>query len=135
MPAEEADIGPRDPEDHDGYVPVVYAEDLDEAERYCQLLEDHDIPAIVDEDYEGLDTPDGADIRQGVPVLAPEIFREEAGGLIQQLEEMDPMIDENGEFVQDDDAFNGEAGGSLDHDDYDEDEGLDALAEEEDEKD
>lgn len=134
MPAEEADIEPMDPEDHDGYVPVVYAEDLDEAERYCQLLEDHDIPAIVDEDYEGLDTPDGVDIHQGVAVLAPEIFRDEAGGLIQRFEEMDPMIDENGEFIQDD-AFNGEAGGSLDHDDYDEDEGLDALAEEEDEDD
>lgn len=133
MPAEEADIGPRDPDDYDGYVPVVYAEDLDEAERYCQLLEDHDIPAIVDEDYEGLDTLDSVDIRQGVAVLAPEIFREEAGGLIQRLDEMDPVIDENGEFVQDD-AFNGEAGDSLDHDEDDEDEGLDALAEEEDEE-
>jgi len=102
MTLDEDDFEAAGADEQDEYVPVLYAEDLSEAERYCQLLEDHDIPAIVDEDYEEMDTPN-SDLRQGVAVLAPEAFGEEAGILIEQFEDMNGLIDEDGELIDDDD--------------------------------
>ena len=55
MPVHDEKVGDRGRDEADQYVPVLYAHSVEEAERYCQLLEDHDIPAIVDDDYEDLE--------------------------------------------------------------------------------
>ena len=88
MPVHDEKVGGRGPDEADQYVPVLYAHSVEEAERYCQLLEDHDIPAIVDDDYEDVESFHSSGVRQGVPVLAPGSFREEAQSLIASLEEM-----------------------------------------------
>jgi len=76
------------------FVPAVFARDIDEAEDYRQLLEDHDIPAVVatDDDLKG---PDGQknvqrpSITRGVPVMVPESLLDEAGEIIADREDLD----------------------------------------------
>ena len=132
MALDEDDSEAMDVDELDDFIPVVYAEDLAEAERYCQVLVDHDIPAIVDEEYEDADSADDAGIRQGVAVLAPAALGEEAGSLIEQFEEMNATINENGEFVQDSADYDADeadelADGGRDIIDYDDDDDLGAL--------
>ena len=136
MALDEDDFEAMDLDEQDDFIPILYAEDLAEAERYCQVLVDHDIPAIVDEDYEDIDSLDDAGIRQGIAVLAPSALGEEAGSLIEQFEEINATIDENGEFVQDSADYNeGEAdelaGDGRDTVDYDDDDDLGALGQDE----
>ena len=60
------------------FVPAFFARDLQEAEEYCELLSDHDIPARagVDEELAKGDTEQRVAGRRGmthgVPVLVPE---------------------------------------------------------------
>lgn len=81
-------------EDFGGYVPVVYAHSFEQADWYCQLLEDHDIPAIMDEDYE---PPPARSKRQhsGVPILVPESMLTDAKECISQLDEMESFCEED----------------------------------------
>lgn len=81
------------------YLPVVYARSLDEAEWYCQVLEDHDIPAIMDEDYKS--PLAGGSGRRGVPVLVPESLLEDAQAYIAQLEEMDDFSEDEADEADD----------------------------------
>ncbi len=79
----------------DDYLPAVYARSFDQAEWYCQLLEDHDIPAIMNDDYEPPSVAEKVRGR-GVPVLVPESLLSDARACIRELEDM-------GEFSADDD--------------------------------
>ncbi len=87
------------------YVPVIYGRSVEEAERYCQVLEDHDLPAIVDEDYE----PPEGQVRgargSGVPVLVPETLLEEARGLIAELEDLEELVEEDDLEEDEDEDF------------------------------
>jgi len=127
MPVHDEKVGGRGPDEADQYVPVLYAHSVEEAERYCQLLEDHDIPAIVDDDYEDVESFHSAGVRQGVPVLAPGSFREEAQALIASLEEMGELVDEVGEPLDEGSDRGGDSDLSDDYDYEDEDEGLGEL--------
>jgi hypothetical protein len=83
------------PEEMDDYAPAIFARSPEEAEEYCQLLEDHDIPAVVDEEYQ----PPGKGRRRqkggGVAVLVPESLLEDARAFIAEMEEREKVLDED----------------------------------------
>lgn len=103
------DLERLDADDLGQSVPAVYARSVAEADQYAQLLLDHDIPHVVDEDYEP-DAPADAAARNGsVPVLVPESFLDEARDIIAEFDEMVPFTDEDdqpvGQEFQDDDEY------------------------------
>lgn len=68
------------------YVPVVYARDLDQAEAYKELLADHEIPAMLEEEaLKG---------RRGLPVLVPENLLDEASQVIADFEQNEAFEEE-----------------------------------------
>jgi len=83
------------------YVPVIYGRSVEEAERYCQVLEDHDLPAIVDEDYEPPEGQVRAARGSRVAVLVPETLLEEARSLIAELDELGELVE--GDELEEDD--------------------------------
>jgi len=93
--------------EHADFVPAVFARSMEEAEKYRQLLDDHDIPAIIGsaEHGEGEDSPPSQSSRgfsRGVPVLVPDALLDEAGEVIADSEESDEFaLDE--EYDADDD--------------------------------
>ena len=93
------------------YVPAVFARSPDQAEVFCDLLNDQDVPAIVaadeahgqnDDDEDHTHTPG---IPQGVPVLVPEALLDEASEIIADHEDMDEfeVNEEGGQKHLDDD--------------------------------
>jgi hypothetical protein len=71
------------------FVPAVFARTADEAEEYRELLNDHDIPAIIHEDEEEKPArpgraaaPPRKAMSRGVPVLVPEALLDEASEII-----------------------------------------------------
>jgi hypothetical protein len=92
------------------YVPAVFARSLDEAERYRQLLEDHDVPAVIDGEY-CPPRPRGAP-GECVPVLVPEPLLEDAKGFIADIEET------NG-FLEDEEDYLDACGDPLEDDEFD----------------
>ncbi|MGB2822186.1 MAG: hypothetical protein WBF17_14475 [Phycisphaerae bacterium] len=91
------------------FVPAFLARDLEEAEEYCELLSDHDIPARPGVD-DGVASEAGGEQRladrrgltHGVPVLVPEALLDEASEVIADREEFSEF-DEDDEEVEDDD--------------------------------
>ena len=77
-------------EDDQKYVPVFFARDHEEAERYRDLFEDHDIAAIIGSE-------DDVDAEaEGVPVLVPWVCQEEAREIIADLEDSEVLeVDED----------------------------------------
>lgn len=105
-----------DPEDLGEYAPAVYGQSHEEAEKYRQLLEDHDVPAVIDEDYEPTAARATGTVQEGVPVLVPESLLEEAKGYIASMEEMNELVDNEG-YLDGEDDENGYGGvGGLDID-------------------
>lgn len=79
------------------FVPVVMARSTDEAEQYCELLSDHDIPALVGSNK--VDSPanngklaSGCGVTRGVPVLVPAELLDEAGQIIADREDVDEFL-------------------------------------------
>jgi hypothetical protein len=74
---------------HEDYVPVAFVHDQKEAEFYQALLEDHDIPAIIEEEtdvnFDALD----ADI----PILVPREQQEDAELIIERRSTSDDEFD------------------------------------------
>jgi len=111
--------------DETDFVPAFFARDLDEAEEYCDLLSDHDIPARAGADS-GL--PDSEEAEQqlagqrgmthGVPVLVPESLLDEASEVIADREDFPDYDDEEDEEDEDDDELEL---AELDEDDADDD--------------
>lgn len=102
------------PEEMGDYIPAVYGRCLEEAEKYRQLLEDHDVPAIIDEEYEPGSAQNPGDVTQGVPVLVPESLLDEARAYIASLEEMKELVVEDDYPNDDDDEFGEDQGFELD---------------------
>ena len=97
-------------DDLGGYVPVVYAHSFEQADWYCQLLEDHDIPAITDEDYKPPPGSKSDHHHRGVPILVPKSMLADATECISQLDEMESFceeddIDESDDELGPDDGF------------------------------
>ncbi len=120
------------------YVPAFFARHVDEADEYCELLHDHDIPAragLEDEVIEEMDAEHVAAAQRGmthgVPVLVPESLLDEASEIIadrQDLSEFDELDEEDEEDEdEEDDTFDLSEIDEPDEDfldDEDEEEGL-----------
>jgi hypothetical protein len=73
---------------HD-FVPLLFARNLAEAEFYKSLLEEHDIPVLIeDENTESMGLPDPG---RGVPVLVPD----------EQLVAAEDILEQRGGFSED----------------------------------
>lgn len=79
------------------FVPLVMVRSTNEAEQYCELLSDHDIPALVGGNE--LDSPakngqlaSDCGMTRGVPVLVPEQLLDEAGQVIADREDVDEFL-------------------------------------------
>jgi len=98
-------------ETEDTLVPAVFARSPAEADVYCELLSDHEIPAIVgDEDsLAGGHHPARHGMTHGLPVLVPEPMLDEAGEVIANREESEGLLtvddDDPDEDYDDDDHF------------------------------
>lgn len=107
--AKEEEFEPIGEEQH-GFVPVLVARSRREANDYCQLFSDHDIPAIVgDEDlaeHEQPLKPAGPDLMGGVPVLVEQDMLEEAREIIADREDIEGLqTDGDDELEDEDDDF------------------------------
>ena len=96
----------------DSFVPAVFARSPEEAEVYCELLNDHEIPAVVGDE----DSPIGGQhqvrhgMTHGLPVLVPEPMLDEAGAVIASREESEEMLafndgDPDEDYDDSDDLF------------------------------
>jgi len=92
----------------DEFVPAVVARSTEEAEEYRELLNDHDIPAVVGEIE--VDDPDeehrlarGRGMGRGVPVLVPEAMLDEASEIIADREDDDEFRTDEEEVEEEDD--------------------------------
>ncbi len=75
------------------FVAAVLARSVEEAERFRALLEDHDIPAIIDDVEEVAEDGKEAPVRhgqmaQGISVLVPETLLDEASEVIADVEHL-----------------------------------------------
>ncbi len=92
--------------EYDEYVTAVVARNRGEAEQYRDLLSDHDIPAVVDE--EELDKTEESASRskgivRGVQVLVPEVLLDEASEVIADREEAEDFGVDSEEAISDKD--------------------------------
>lgn len=93
------------PEPSEEFVPAVFARSREQAEMYCELLNDHDIPATVGE----VDDPDaaggtrGRSMARGVPVLVPEVLLDEAGEVIAEREDAEGEFEMGEDELEDED--------------------------------
>ena len=121
-----------DQDEYTDFVPTFLARSTEEAEGYRQLLDDHDIPAIVgtDEDLDEKGSPLEAARRpgmtHGVPVLVPDVLLDEASEVIADRGKIDELDEDDLEEDQDDEfgfseAVEGDAdaAGLLDDEDED----------------
>ncbi len=111
MSPDEEDFGLSE-EEHTGFVPVVVAHSADEAEQYCELLSDHDIPAMIGDNEPETDadkeTPANPRprISRGVSVMVPEALLDEASGVIADREDLDEFrVDDDDDESDDDDEL------------------------------
>jgi len=93
------------------FVPAVFARSIEEAEKYRELLNDHDIPAVMGDEEEEDDStrrPRRRGMTRGVPVLVPEALLDEASEIIadrEQLEEYEISDDEFDNEEDEDETF------------------------------
>jgi len=118
MPLDEEKFDSFEDEAPSDFVPAIFARSVDEAEKYRELLDDHDIPALVGSEDFG-NKKDKRKMSRGVPVLVPESLLDEASEIIAEKEELD-------EFETDDENEEGEdieeISDGADEDDDDDDE-------------
>ncbi|MFP4356096.1 MAG: putative signal transducing protein [Phycisphaerae bacterium] len=90
------DIYESDPTEE--FIEVFQARDDQEAQRIRELLEDHDIPAIIGDE-------DQASLEDELPILVPEEFCEEAQLIIAETEDYEELFDpEDQEYSAEDDG-------------------------------
>ena len=104
----------------DYLTPVLFARDGEEATRYCAMLEDIDIPALV---ADHTDTPARG---LGVPVLVPRSLQERASEILASfgMVESDDEFDD-GEYSDDEEDDDDDLSDDDDEDDDEDDEFLD----------
>jgi hypothetical protein len=89
----------------DGYVNVVFAEDTGQAIEYKQLLENNDIPAVINEQ----ENSDSEMSENEIAVMVPEEYIDEAHVVIESQQAYDDFydfaVDEDEEEDFDNDFF------------------------------
>ncbi len=104
-------------DDESDFVPVVIVPSGDKAERFCQLLDDHDIPAVVATDNEIADSKDSesrvaplAGTTQGVAVLVPAALLGDASQVIADFEDTERFQAADDELDEDEEDDKDEFG-------------------------
>jgi hypothetical protein len=107
MPAEDDEFAEESPGQQGEFVPAVVARSLEEAQAFRELLEEHEIPALV--------TPQGPDETEesaglsgrGVAVLVPEELLDEASEILAEQEDPDPfeIADQDDDDLDDEDEL------------------------------
>lgn len=111
-------------EEYTDFVPVVFARSPEEAQRYQELLSDHDIPAMIggdkdsDSDAAPCANPCSGGMSRGVPVMVPDVLLDEASEIIADREDVDEFALEEDEVEEEDDLLGlspdiGSAGGAA----------------------
>jgi hypothetical protein len=76
------------------YVLAFRAHSTAQAEAFCQLLEDHEIPALVGEEAEDVLNVDELPApREGIAICVPETFLEEAQEIVADMEDCEDFED------------------------------------------
>ena len=75
---------------HEALIPAVYARNMSEAEFYRSILEDNDIPVVIEYPNQNAKTSEPV---LGVPVQVPEDYLSEAQDIIEQRHLMDDEIE------------------------------------------
>lgn len=91
--------------DRHGFVPVMVVRSREEAEEYCQLFSDHDIPAKMGDDDS---VESGLSAVGGIPVLVEREMLGEAKEIIadrEDLEEFQVVDDDDDQDNEDDEDF------------------------------
>jgi len=107
-------------EDDSDFLPVVFARSIDQAELYRELLNDHDIPALVGTDGNIDPKASGVSRRKGmthgVPVLVPESMLDEASEVIADREDVDEfgLADEDDLEDEEEEELDGQGHGKED---------------------
>jgi hypothetical protein len=101
MSAEDEEFTP--PDASEEFVPAVFARSSEQAEMYCELLNDHDIPAVVGDAEDAPPSQRGRSMAHGVPVLVPEALLDEAGEVIAEREDAEDEFELGDEEVDDED--------------------------------
>jgi hypothetical protein len=112
MPKDEDVPGPDGFDGAGAFVPAVFARNREEAERYRELLDDHDIPARIGSDDELSDEADPEQhkarkrgMTHGVAILVPEALLEEASEVIADREDFAEFDEEDEEDEEEEDEF------------------------------
>jgi hypothetical protein len=72
------------------YIPLLYARNIEEAEYYQDLLKEHEIPVMIDEEYAEIVDPTTSE--PGIPVLVPDDHLDEAEAILDQEESLDEVF-------------------------------------------
>jgi hypothetical protein len=102
----------------DGFVPILFADSMEDAKEYCQLLEDHGVKALVDSEQDGNNLSvgnkidennetDANDISHGVPIFVHKSDVDEANEVITEHDDLDTfgLDDDELSDAEDDDDF------------------------------
>ena len=109
-------------DEEEQFVPAVYARSEEDAEKYCALLEDHDIPVMLGGQKNEDEAEASASITRSVPILVPEAFLDEASEIIADSEDTQGFLDEDEQFEDEDEDEDDEEfdfADNLDDDDLD----------------
>ena len=114
MPSDKKDMG--SPEEYAEFVLAVLARNQAEAEQYRELLNDHDIPAVIraetaevvktgepDEQADAADPPPRRQMTHGVPIMVPDAMLDEASEIIADREEFAEFDEEDDDLDEDED--------------------------------
>ncbi|HNO79955.1 MAG TPA: hypothetical protein PKN33_18050 [Phycisphaerae bacterium] len=110
---------------HPEFVPVLFAKEMEHARRVKQLLEDNNIPAMLDHDLDG--EAAYTVLPRGIGVLVPDLMHTIASEIVASDEyddidddEFDSDLDDDDEDIPDDDDLDDDLDDLDDlDDDYD----------------
>ena len=104
MPLDDDDLDVFGNDEFGEFVPAVFARSRDSAEKYREVLEDHDIPVVLSDEREDPSdelAPPRRGITNGVAVMVPDALLDEASEIIANREETDEF-EEDDEFDEED---------------------------------
>lgn len=92
---------------YDEFVPAAFARSAEDAEKFRELLEDHDIPVVLSNETEEATFAAKPGMTRGVAVMVPDALLDEASEVIaaredtsdfEELEEFDDQEDDDEDF-------------------------------------
>jgi hypothetical protein len=123
MPLDDDDLDVFGNDEYGEFVPAVFARSRESADKYREVLEDHDIPVVLsdergDEDTDDELAPPRPGMTNGVAVMVPDALLDEASEIIANREETEDFEeDEEFDDEEDGDFTLGDGFGEADEED------------------